>query len=145
MSRVTLGGVVETGQGPWLLSSHPDPSVLSSLPPTHTRPTQSSPVPGVGEQGEEDPAEQGDLLAGVSWVKEQGRLCFLSSFFRGVASGSLPARTTQGRAWTCSQEWLPPTPRRVGMSGLEPWDSETGEEAVGIFRPLALVASLFLG
>lgn len=39
MSRVTLGGVVETGQGPWLLSSHPDPSVLSSLPPaTHTHP-----------------------------------------------------------------------------------------------------------
>lgn len=39
MSRVTLGGVVETGQGPWLLSSHPDPSVLSSLPPaTHTPP-----------------------------------------------------------------------------------------------------------
>lgn len=59
-----LGLLVETGLGARLLSCHWDPSVLAGLP-TRT-PTQSSPVPGLEEQGGENSAELGDLLAGVS-------------------------------------------------------------------------------
>lgn len=84
----------------------------------------------------------------VSWCfrkKEQARLCFLRDFFRGGAPGSPPALTTQGSSLSCSQEWLPPAPRSVGLRGLEHWDLRTGEDAVGVFRPPALVASLILG
>lgn len=61
LSSVTLGRGVEIGLEPWLLSSNWGPSAQSS-----NSPHAGQPCSWVREQGGECPAEQGDLLAGVS-------------------------------------------------------------------------------
>ena len=97
MSRVTLGGVVETGQGPRLLSSHPDPSVLfPHTPPPHAE----QPCSWGWGAGRGGPSRAGRF---VSW-------CFRD---KGTGQTVLSKQLLQG-----SGLWVSPSPDHTGQ-GLE--------------------------
>lgn len=111
-----LGGRDRTGTLPAIFSTHWDPSVLRL--PTHA-PIRAALLPGLGEQGEECPAESGDLSAGISGERNR-----LDCAFQGRNLWVFPSPEHQSMAWSCSQEWPPPTPEGGGHG--DPGTQELG-------------------